>query len=1734
MADETERLIRAKTRAEVRRTTAIASIRAVNVLALRTRDDPAVVPTFLANVGDLEVFWAQFKSEDDAVLERLIELGQHEQYSSDLAPEVRALVNECRSISDRLNTGELDDIKSKNLSEQESEKGADRFQTENRDVHRPYSRLPEIPLPKFDGDFNHWPTFRDRFTTLVESRSFLSNTEKFYYLIGCLHGPAADVIRRIPVSADNYELAWKTLADRFNRPRLVATALIDKLLRASVATQESLSDLNHFLSNFSEGISLLNTLQVPDMGSFLLFTIAFRCLPVATRKLFESSVSVDYPSVDDLLDFVQSRVSLLEIVGESHKSSLKVSSTPAASIGQKQPGGYNRSRPRESNRPTTLVATKSETICPCCQDTHPLISCPKFKSWSLDARSKWARDQRLCFRCLDSDHWAPRCHTSIVCAVCSRKHHTLVHKDGGDNFVGKGKVSGGNPGTTSTASLVGHLGSPSVLLGTVLVHIRDAGGALHTARALVDSASQISAITAEYASRLGLSMTRWTAPVSGLAGATVSNVQGIVDCQIQPRFCIDPVLSLKTWVFPSLTSDMPRVPLSNITADKYRNLALADPSFDTPSAINLLLGADVFAQVLNGKRITVGESLPVAFGSIFGWIIIGPVPNLVAQSVHACPVSLITSVETLLDKFWKVEEPEAAPEDFTDEGQCEAIFRDGCVRSPSGRFTVPLPFRQQLSSDTFRGSREVAIRRFECLESKLSADPRLNELYCQFMAEYIRLGHMSPASSSGMYYIPHHAIYRPSDTDPKIRVVFDASARSFSGFSLNSCLIPGPKLQREVIDVLLLFRLTRYAFTADICKMYRQILIAPEHRCYQHILWRASPHDQLLSYELNTVTYGVNCAPFLAIRVLRQIAEHDCSNFPQVKQALLFNTYVDDICVGADTEAEVLDLQSSLVTVLGRSGLELKKWSSNTPKVLDNVPPEDRAIGSLPFDDGETIGVKVLGLRWDHNDDSFCYTFVSEVTVNTKRGMLSVIARIFDPLGLLAPVVFLAKHFMQRVWQAEVSWDDPLPPRLADTWRQFVFELSSLQQLRVPRFVGSGLGAEIVLCGFCDASERGYAAVVYARVQRPDGRVSVSLVGTKTKLAPLNKSTIPRLELCAALLLARWMARIRGTLGIRLTVVDWYAWSDSEIVLSWLSVRHESFKVFVSNRIHKIQSLLPNCRWNHIASADNPADCASRGLSPSELLSHELYWKGPSLLSALIESWPSRLVPNLIDQLPERKQAMPTVLVLEEPEWYSRFSSYLRMLRVIVYVRRFIARCRQQPVSETYITRHELDLVTLSLVRSSQNFHFDKLRHELQHAIPVSVRTIARLRPFIDDREIIRVGGRLSRSELDDNQKYPILLSKSSHLSMLLVSYWHDITGHGGPRVLTALIGRQFWILSLRTLIRSVISHCTRCVRLSAVHPQPIMADLPRSRVSECRPFSRVGIDYAGPLSMTEHRLRKARQYKVYIAVFVCFVVKAVHLEVVSDLTTDSFLAALKRFVARRGLPTDIYTDCGTNFVGAANQLRNLLNDPVHRDRLSGSVHCSWHFNPPAAPHFGGLWEAAVRSAKTLLVRIMGEHTFTLEEFSTILCRVEAILNSRPLTPISSDPAEIECLTPGHFLIGQPLLAVPEDDITPTARSLLNRWKLVNQCVQSFWKRWRDEYLQTLQARGRWTSDTENLAVNDVVIIKEAHSPPLKWHMARVSELMPGADKVVRVVRLRTADGFTVRPVVKLVRLPTQ
>ncbi|CAG7733163.1 unnamed protein product, partial [Allacma fusca] len=388
------------------------------------------------------------------------------------------------------------------------------------------------------------------------------------------------------------------------------------------------------------------------------------------------------------------------------------------------------------------------------------------------------------------------------------------------------------------------------------------------------------------------------------------------------------------------------------------------------------------------------------------------------------------------------------------------------------------------------------------------------------------------------------------------------------------------------------------------------------------------------------------------------------------------------------------------------------------------------------------------------------------------------------------------------------------------------------------------------------------------------------------------------------------------------------------------------------------------------------------------------------------------------------------------------------------------------------------------------------------------------------------------------SQEHPILLPQHHHLTKLIFSHYHERLLHAGPQLLLQTVQQQFLVPRGKDMARVCVRKCIPCFRQNAATHQQLMGDLPKARVVPSPPFNKCGVDYAGPFMLRQMKGRNPKTYKAYIAVFICFATRAIHLELVSELSTDAFIAALKRFVGRRSTPAEIHSDCGTNFVGAARELKEflaLVRSADANQKISSFLRrdgIAWHFNPPAAPHFGGLWEAGVKSTKHHLKRVLGATALNYEEFATLLTQIEACLNSRPICPLSSSPDDMSALTPGHFLTGRPLIAIAEPDYTMIRLNRLSRWQLLQQLYQHFWKRWQAEYLTRLQQRPKWARVEENLQANDMVLLKDDNLPPQEWHLGRIEKVHAGADGLVRVISVRTKNGIYKRPVTKVCKLP--
>ncbi|KAL7291704.1 hypothetical protein TKK_0014493 [Trichogramma kaykai] len=1195
-------------------------------------------------------------------------------------------------------------------------------------------------------------------------------------------------------------------------------------------------------------------------------------------------------------------------------------------------------------------------------------------------------------------------------------------------------------------------------------------------------------------------------------------------------------------VMSELTGLLPRSHVGGAQWDHLRDLTLADPEFYEPNKVDCVIGADLIPDIIMDgiKKGPVGA--PLAQRSVFGWILTGEIhqkAEVQLPSVRAFHVQLEPTLHQIVERFWEIEDIAKKQHLTLEEQYCEDYFCKTTTRTETGRFMVRLPFAK---SSTFPGSRDIAVSCLTRTERRIAKTPRLDTLYKAFMNEYLQLRHMECVPKEHLsresFYLPHHGVFRAGDSN-KIRVVFNASQKAINRVALNDVLLPGAKLQKDITSVITRWRFSKYVFATDIVKMYRQILVHPDDVDWQRIVWRSDETKTIQDFRALTVTYGTAPAPFLALRVLQRLADDGRDDHPEAARILDHQVYVDDIFGGGDNIKEAVSRRNQLVHLLSSAGMELGKWSANEISLLHGVATSDSEEIAMQLSDV----VSTLGLKWSTRADCFLFTvsLTSMPSVITKRNILSDVAKLFDPLGWLAPVTITSKIILQDLWIEKVDWDVPVQGELAQRWQRFRTSIGEVARLRIPRWFGGGEQDSWTLHGFADASKRAYAAAVY--IVMPGN--SSTLMMAKTRVAPAKQETLPRLELCAATLLVRLTKQLLDVLSQQPEEIHF--WSDSRVVLDWLKGHPSRWQTFVANRVSEIGNTFPQAQWHHVRSSDNAVDCATRGLTPEQLLESKLWWSGPSWLTLPAADW------SMGVREPKDAAAAADVFHVQQERMindqredsimkvFENFSTYTKLIRVIAYCGRWLHKTRARKNSmnyvSNYVTTAELAWARAILFQALQRHYFAAELQCLQSGRQLQKKSkLARLTLFIDEQGLLRLGGRLHNAPLTYNERHPILLPNENIIVKRIVEDAHIVTVHGGVQLMLLYLQRNFWIPNVRRLAVRVYHGCVRCTRFRGRTEMQQMAPLPVERVTPQRAFDTSGLDYAGPISVLFRRGKGSPRTKGYVAIFICMVVRAVHIEIVSDLTTQVFLAAFARFVARRGPCRTLYSDNATTLKGASSKLARMFQEASSfHSTVAGKLamqSTDWKFIPPRAPHFGGLWEAAVKSFKFDLRRVIGDTALTFEELSTLAAKVEACLNSRPLCRISSQSEDLVALTPAHFLTGTDYLSIPEKYDVSDKQSYRDRWQLLSHMRDAFWNRWRKEVMHQLQLRNKWFHPQENLEKGDLVIIKDDLSPPARWPIGVIMNSSPGADGRVRVVTVRTATSTFVRPVVKLIKLP--
>ena len=709
----------------------------------------------------------------------------------------------------------------------------------------------------------------------------------------------------------------------------------------------------------------------------------------------------------------------------------------------------------------------------------------------------------------------------------------------------------------------------------------------------------------------------------------------------------------------------------------------------------------------------------------------------------------------------------------------------------------------------------------------------------------------------------------------------------------------------------------------------------------------------------------------------------------------------------------------------------------------------------------------------------------------------------------------------------------------------------------------------LTLHTFTDASEKAYAAAVYSRHESLDGRVTVRLVASKTRLSPLKAVSIPRLELMGAIIGLRLARQVCPVMNVLLGTVTF--WVDSLNVICWIQGQSRDYKPFVANRVGEIHEYSNPQQWRYVSTKENPADRATRGVSVSQLVSDELWWHGPQFLYDTEDKWPERRFSNTQDSRNELKahvrenrneqceftseetvtesQSRSFMTNVIDPAWRlepTRYSKWYRInqtgkcevglsiVRVRSWVNRFIRNCKTERKNRETgeLTPVELIISEEQFIREAQETAFAKEVAALKKGKPVPrSSSLLKLNPMLENG-MVRSNTRLrNANEISNDVKFPIILPKKNHVTSLIVKYHHENEHHEmGVNFTINHLREKYFVVHARQEVKLCVSSCAECSRRFRIKPKTQqMAPLPDIRLEMTgRPFENCATDYGGPY-FTKHGRGKVRT-KRYLCLFVCLQTHCCHPEMASSLDVSGFMNAFVRMTARRGWPKKMLSDNGTNFVAAEKEIRALVEqlDQKQIERATANKGITWYWNPPAAPHFGGVFESMIKSAKRAIAAVLPNADVNDEDLQTIFTGVESLLNSRPLTTISDDPKDEVVLTPNHFLIGQMGGDMVPENVDTTVFNAKNRWRRIQELVRHVWKRWMKEYLPHIGSRKKWFLPTKNVRIGDVVVVIDPDAARREWKVGRIEQVYPGNDELVRVVDVKVGGRVLGRPITRI------
>ena len=1651
--------------------------------------------------------------------------------------------------------------------------------------------LPQGDVPSFSGEPTEFHAFVRAFNAKVVSKTS-NQSDLLYYLMQYVHGEAKEIISGcMHMSENGYTEAMALLQKEFGDPYRVASAYMSKInqwptIRAD--DPHALKRFSTFLTRTSHAMLSLPDLSILDhvhtlqtlvtkLPNFLqnkwrdhvIKTKAFRmpvfqdlvtfvqCAaesandPIFGRAALHPKTPSTAPAKASQKSFAISLVDLICPLCKGKHSLTQCSTFAQYSINDRRSflKSENLCFACFSKGHGSRECTSKPTCTTCQKPHHVLLHDPNFRSKQSQRRFQTSKG-------------GARTDPSVEKPV---EPSVPPHASKGDAHADPNverPVSGSSPRQNDRkeslpaqyACTLGADGSlhTSILQPIVPVQVRNGAQSVIT-YAFLDCGSNACFMTEDLALELGIDdLDTRVLDVRTMHGVSKIHCKAVENLSITDLNGNFPIPLPICYTQKGIPVDHSPLPNEIREMSKLSEAMNEIPNFMTDAHVGLLIGLNCPKALQPIKVIPNEGNGPFAIKYAHGWTINGPVEVRYDSGSITC--HRVQVHETNVKEIPASDVLNLLSRDFTDldtsyemglsqEDRQFLALMESEAKHVDGHFVMPLPFRD--SNVQFPFNRAQAFKRAESQKRKMLADANYRADYVAFVDNLLVKGYAKKippeqlhAEVGRVWYLPHHGVYHP--TKNKIRVVFDCSS-NYQGVSLNDQLLQGPDLTNSLNGVLCRFRLERIAFIGDIEAMFHQARVVSHHHDYLRFLWW--PNGQLdqqpQDYAMTVHLFGASSSPSVANFALRKTADlAEAAIGVEVANVIRHNFYVDDCLTSVGSEKEAIDLVHGLIQGCQLGGFKIAKFCSNNMRLLDSIPVDDRSKVLQKHSLGERLpSERALGVQWDPNGDTLGFDISTKRVPLTRRGILSAVSSIYDPLGMLAPFVLKGKQILQALCKSEIGWDDEIPQEYAIEWNKWCEQLQQMSRsIAVDRCMKSTINAtHVEVHIFSDASSTGYGAVAYLRYSNTD-QVHCAFLFGKSRIAPHKTTTIPRMELTAASVAARVGYAMQRELSI--AKQDVFFHTDSTIVLHYISNRGKRFPVFVSNRVQMIVDLSEIENWRYIDSKQNPADIASRGSLDADAIASQ-WLMPPEFLSLPKSLWPSQACMSTNENEAEISCALvstsavsPTETLIQHYSNWHRLKFAVAVFKKVGHIlsMKRIKMSNDDVKSMSMITVHDLNEAETSLVKFVQRSDFKGECDALSNGKPIQkASSIHKLDAFVEDG-LLRVGGRLSKSDLPHCTKHPVLLPKGNHVTELVIRDAHERMGHAGRSHTLSEVRARYWIIRGNASVRKVINSCYMCRRYRKGVTFPKMADLPSERCAAEPPFTYCGVDLFGPFMIKTGR----KEHKRYGAIFTCLASRAVHLEVCNSLETDSFIQSLRRFIARRGPVTQLRCDNGTNFRGAEKELRKALNemDAELRERLL-KMNIDWKFNPPASSHMGGVWERQIRSARKVLSFISSQFKLILddESLNTLLCEVEAIMNSRPLSAPSSDPNDSSPLTPNALLTQKcSWHCPPPGDFQRADVYSRKRWRRVQHIADQFWNRWRKEFLTQMHVRNKWTSDEPNMSVGDVVVLNES-TPRNCWPLARVVKCYPGSDGVVRCVDVRTQGGVFKRPVARIVSL---